>query len=78
VALFGGGWRGLPGGGASVGDGGEAEIDDAAACGESVELGEFLFSAGQADLESVDLTEPALALGLVDPGDQVVSDVGQP
>jgi len=41
-------------------------------------MGEFLFSAGQADLESFDLPEPALALGLVDPGDQVVADVGQP
>ncbi|MET7458326.1 hypothetical protein ABZT03_42170 [Streptomyces sp. NPDC005574] len=78
VTLFGAGWKGLPGGGAGFGDGGDAEIDAAAACGESVDLSKFFFSASQTDLESFDLPEPALALGLVDPGDQVVADVRQP
>ncbi|OEV11548.1 hypothetical protein [Streptomyces nanshensis] len=31
------------------------------------QLGELLFSAGEADLQSLDFTEPALAFGLGDP-----------
>jgi len=35
-------------------------------------LGKFVFGPGEADLQAFDLTEPALAAGLVDPGQQVV------
>ncbi|WP_370740857.1 ATP-binding protein [Streptomyces sp. Ncost-T10-10d] len=40
--------------------------------------GEFLLSSGEADLEALDLAEPALVFRLGDAGDQVVADVGEP
>ena len=43
----------------------------------SVDLCEFVLGAGQADLESFDLTEPALAFGFGDARDQVVADLEQ-
>lgn len=39
---------------------------------------EFLSCAGEADLQFLDLAEPAFSLGLGDAGDQVVADLGQP
>ena len=39
-----------------------------------VDLGEFAVGAVEADLESFDLAEPALALGLSDAGDEIVAD----
>jgi hypothetical protein len=39
-----------------------------------VDLGEFIVGAVEADLESFDLAEPALALGLSDAGDEIVAD----
>ena len=43
-----------------------------------VELGEFLAGAVEADLEPVDLAEPALLAGFGDAGVQVVADLDQP
>jgi hypothetical protein len=45
--------------------------------GEVVELGEFLAGAGEADLQPVDLAEPALLAGFGDAGVQVVADLDQ-
>jgi hypothetical protein len=45
---------------------------------EGVELGELVVGAGEAELESFDLAEPAFAFGLGDAGDQVVADLLQP
>ncbi|MDP4510948.1 hypothetical protein [Nonomuraea turcica] len=53
-------------------------MDGGAAGREVVELGEFLSCAGKADLQPLDLAEPAFSLGLGDVGDQVVADLGQP
>jgi hypothetical protein len=39
-----------------------------------VDLGEFAVGAVEADLESFDLAEPALALSLSDAGDEIVAD----
>lgn len=43
-----------------------------------VDLGKFLLGAGEADLETLYLTEPAFALSFGAAGDEVVSDVDQP
>jgi hypothetical protein len=40
-----------------------------------VDLGELVLGAGEADLEALDLAEPALALGLGDPVVQVGADL---
>ncbi|MGW0538613.1 hypothetical protein [Streptomyces sp. NPDC003032] len=42
-----------------------------------VELRQFVFGAGEADLEAFDFAEPTLSLGLGDPVDQVVADLDQ-
>ena len=39
---------------------------------------ELLLGAGQADLETFGLAEPAFRLGFGDSGDQVVADLGKP
>lgn len=43
--------------------------------GAFVDLGEFVVSAGETDLESFDLAEPAFPFGFDDPGDEVVADL---
>src|SRR5882757_1736154 len=43
----------------------------------SVDLRQFVHGAGQADLESFDLAEPAFALGFGDAGVEVVADLEQ-
>jgi hypothetical protein len=43
-----------------------------------IELAELLLGAGQTDLETLDLAEPAFRLGFGDSGDQVVADLGKP
>jgi hypothetical protein len=45
--------------------------------GGALHLLELLPGGGQADLQSVDLAQPALAFGLGDAGDQVVADLDQ-
>lgn len=42
------------------------------------DLGEFLLGPGEADLQPLDLAEPALAVGFGDPAGQVVADLQQP
>ncbi|MFD8007508.1 hypothetical protein [Streptomyces mirabilis] len=42
-----------------------------------VELDEFVLRGSEADAQAVDLTEPALALRLGNPGDEVVADLFQ-
>jgi hypothetical protein len=41
-------------------------------------LGEFVFDAGVADLESFDFAEPAFALGLDDARLEIVADLFEP
>ena len=41
-----------------------------------VDLGEFVFGSGEADLESFDFAGPAFAFGFGDAGDEVVADLG--
>ena len=53
-------------------------MDGGAARGEVVKLGEFLFRAGEADLESFGFAVPALAFGFGDAGEQVAADGFQP
>jgi hypothetical protein len=43
---------------------GHAEMGRSVPGGELVKLGTFLLCAGEADLEPLDLAEPAFALGL--------------
>nr|WP_258017937.1 MULTISPECIES: transposase [Streptomyces] len=70
--------RACRGTGPGVGDGGDAEVDDAAIEGAPVELGEFLRSPGEADLESFDFAEPAFTFGFGDAGEEVVADLDEP
>lgn len=50
--------------------GGDPEVDDSPMVTASVNLGQFALCAGEADVQSFDLTEPALALGLRVPTDE--------
>ena len=71
-------WAGLrcSGHGGGSAEGGQAEADRAGGAGSPVDLGEFVFGAGEADLESFDFAEPSFAVGFGDAGDQVVADLG--
>ena len=66
-------WAGLGcsvhGGGSA--EGGHAEADWAGGAGAPVDLGELVFGAGEADLESFGFAEPAFASGFGDAGGQV-------
>jgi hypothetical protein len=54
---------------------GHAEVDGLfQALQGRVDLGELVLGAGEADLEALDLAEPAFAFGLGDAVVQVVSD----
>ncbi|WBO68876.1 hypothetical protein [Streptomyces camelliae] len=53
-------------------------MDGAVVGGAAVELVEFLLCSGEADLESFDFAEPALAPRLGDAGNEVVADVDEP
>lgn len=44
----------------------------------AIDLGELVFGAGKADVESFDVAEPAFAFGFGDAGDQVVADLDEP
>ena len=61
-----------------MGEVGHPQVNSRVSSGAQVGVGELLFSAGQADLESFDLAVPSFPLGLRDAGDQIVADVGQP
>src|SRR5713101_4389474 len=71
-------WAGLRcsvrGGGAA--EGGHAKSDRAGGACAPVDLGEFVFGAGAADLESFGFAEPAFAVGFGDAGGEVVADLG--
>src|SRR5439155_14373395 len=54
-----------------------SDVDGGAVVGASVDLGELVFCAGEADLESLDLTGPAFSLGFGDAGDEVVADLDE-
>jgi hypothetical protein len=54
----------------------ETEVDGLTAVAAAVDLGEFVVGAGEADLESFDLAEPAFAFGFGDAGREVVADLG--
>ncbi|MFJ9821140.1 hypothetical protein ACIRU3_38980 [Streptomyces sp. NPDC101151] len=43
-----------------------------------IELAELLLGASQADLETLDLAEPAFRLGFGDSGDRAVAELGEP
>ena len=59
------------------GDGdGDAQFDGVLVVGASFDLGEFVLGAGEADLQSFGLAEPALAFGFGDAGGEVVADLG--
>ncbi len=49
-----------------------------AAGGDLVHLGELVPGAGQADLQSLGLAEPAGCFGFGDPGGQVAADLSEP
>lgn len=55
-----------------------AEVDCSLSCGEGVELGEFVAGCGEADVESVEFTEPAFMVGFGDAVEEVVMDLDQP
>jgi hypothetical protein len=61
-----------------VAEGWHAEVDGGGPAGPLVELGEFLFRAGEADFEALDLAEPAFAFGLGDADQQAFADLGDP
>ena len=72
-----GDWGG-DGAAGDVGEGGQAELGAAvAAGGDLIHLGELVPGAGQADLQSFGLAEPAGRFGLSDTGGQVVADLSQ-
>lgn len=58
--------------------GGDAQVHGRRLPADPIELAELLLGAGQADLETFDLAEPALRLGFGDLDDQVVADLGKP
>jgi hypothetical protein len=73
------GFSGGEGGGGDVAVGGDAEVDVlGAAGGGQVGLGELVVGGGEADLESLGFSGPALALGLGDAGQEVVADFFEP
>ncbi len=72
-----GGWSGDDAAG-DVGEGGHAELGAVvAAGGDLVHLGEFVPGAGQADLQSLGLAEPAGRFGLSDTAGQVAADLSE-
>ncbi|WP_006247764.1 hypothetical protein [Mycolicibacterium tusciae] len=60
-----------------VGEVWDAEVGGGCSGGEFIELGQFLVGAGEADLQSFDLAEPAFAAGFIDAGAEVVADLDQ-
>jgi hypothetical protein len=69
-------FRGGNGAAGDVGERGHAEVDGLVlALQGRVDLGELVLGAGEADLEALDLAEPAFAFGLGDAVVQVVPDL---
>src|SRR5712691_8539100 len=73
-----GSFRSGPGGGGAacdVGECGHAELDRVGLALEGcIDLGELALGSGEADLQSLDLAEPAFPLGLGDPVTQIDPD----
>jgi hypothetical protein len=65
------------GGGAAgnLGEGGRVEVGVGGTSSHLLNLVHLLTSSGEADLEAVYLTEPALLSGFDDSGDQIVADL---
>ncbi|WP_459005156.1 hypothetical protein [Streptomyces sp. SD15] len=60
-------------------EGRHAEIDSGGSAGcLGIELGQLVLRAGEADLESFDLTEPSFTFGFGDADEEVVADFDQP
>jgi len=65
--------------GNDVGERGQAELDRLALAAQGrLDLGELVLGAGEADLETLDLAEPAFTLGFGDAVVQVGLDLLQP
>ena len=65
--------------GNDVGERGQAELDRLALTAQGrPDLGELVLGAGEADLETLDLAEPAFTLGFGDAVVQVGADLLQP
>ena len=60
-----------------LGEGGHPEFCAGRLGRDLVELGEFLAGAVEADLQPVDLAEPAFAAGVRDAGVEVVADLDE-
>lgn len=58
-------------------DAGQAEMDSVLPPGQVVELQDLAIGGRQADLEPVNLAEPAFTFGLGDPVEEVVADLDQ-
>ena len=57
---------------------GHAEVGGGGGAGPAVDLGEFVFGAGEADFEAFGFAEPAFAFGFSDAVVQVSADLLQP
>ena len=57
-------------------EGGHSESGGGGGAGAAVDLGELVFGAGEADLESFGFAGPAFAVGFGDAGGEVVADLG--
>src|SRR4029077_1870464 len=55
-----------------------AQVSGAGGLGVPVDLGEFVFSPGEADFEAFGFAGPAFAFGFGDAGGQVVGDLCEP
>jgi hypothetical protein len=58
--------------------GGDAKVHGRVLPVAPIEPAELLLGAGQTDLETLDLAEPAFRLGFGDSGERVVADLGRP
>jgi hypothetical protein len=59
----------------NLGEGGRVEVGVGGTSGHLLNLVHLLTSSGEADLEAVYLTEPALLSGFGDSGDQIVANL---
>jgi hypothetical protein len=64
--------------GSSIRGDGHAEADGGTGLRAPVDLGDLVVGAGEADLESFNLAEPAFAFGFGDAGGEVLADLGDP
>ncbi|MFF3350367.1 hypothetical protein [Streptomyces sp. NPDC002779] len=55
-----------------------AEVDGCVVAAETIDLGDLVLGAAEADPQPFDFAEPAFAFGFGDAGDKVVADVDEP